>query len=135
MSDYIKLIGFKAYKDRDDDILEWWLSIPNGERSQVLRTLIRAFLNGEFITTPEGEAPTEYTRTLQLSQLQAETRWIRTALMDMPDYLEGLFSQVQQTIRSRPVVAAEPMLAGIPNGTTSETEAEKRAGHVARHNW
>lgn len=101
---------------------------------QVLRTLIRAFLSGEVVTTLQGEMPTEYTRTLQLSQLQAETRWIRTALMDMPDYLEDLFSQVQRSIDSRPVMVAQATPLGMPE-STHEVDASKRAAHVARHDW
>ena len=32
-----KIIGFKAFYERDDDILDWWENIPSGERSHVLR--------------------------------------------------------------------------------------------------
>ncbi len=39
-----KLIGFKAYFDTDADILDWWEGIADGERSHVIRDVIRAYL-------------------------------------------------------------------------------------------
>ena len=36
-----KLIAFKAYYDTDDDILNWWENIEEGERSDAMRELIR----------------------------------------------------------------------------------------------
>jgi hypothetical protein len=39
-----KLIAFKAYHDTDTDILDWWEGIEEGERSEMIRDLIRGFL-------------------------------------------------------------------------------------------
>ena len=39
-----KLIAFKAYYDTDEDILDWWEGIEEGERSDVIRDMIREHL-------------------------------------------------------------------------------------------
>ena len=124
-----RYIGFRALPDRDDDLLDWWDAIPNGERSHILRSLIRAYLCGEIIVTPEGEKPTEVSRTLQLAQLQAEAIWVRNALMELPGYLEHLIGGLKIVqAGSQPVVAAS-------NGQISEQQAEERARRISSRKW
>jgi hypothetical protein len=39
-----RMITFKVFEDTDSDILDWWESIDEGERSDALRDLIRGYL-------------------------------------------------------------------------------------------
>jgi hypothetical protein len=128
-----RYIGFRVLSDRDDDILDWWDSIPNGERSHILRTLIRAYLCGEIVLTPEGEKPTEFSRNLQLAQLQAEALWIKNSLQDLPEYLENLIGGLKVVQgQSSPVAPT----AGEANGSPiAQDDAEQRAAQITKRGW
>jgi hypothetical protein len=129
----IKYIGFRVLPERDHDILDWWDAIPNGERSHILRTLIRAYVCGEIVLTPEGEKPTEFSRNLQLAQLQAEAQWIKNSLQDLPEYLENLIGGLKVVqARSSPVAltAGETSSSPIP-----QEGAEQRAAHISKRGW
>ena len=70
-----KLINFKAYYDTDQDILDWWEGIEEGERSDEMRDLIREQLGvrrqpkrGEIIDLPD------------LMEVRRDTLWIKDAL-------------------------------------------------------
>jgi hypothetical protein len=142
-----KLIGFKAFLDRDEDIVVWWELMPPGERSHVLRSLIRAFLHGQVVTTPIGEAPTAFSRSVQIAQVQADTRWIKDALLDLPVYLEDLLSRTGRAIvqniptpvmptpsMASPTVAMSP--PPKPNvADLSESEADLRASRILKTQW
>ena len=124
-----RYIGFRAQPDRDEDILGWWDALPGGERSHILRNLIRAYLWGEIVLTPEGEAPTEFSRDLQLAQLQAEVMWIRNTLMDLPDYLEQLIGGLKIVqAQSQPVAASSDL-------PITEQKAEQRARRISISGW
>ncbi len=103
-----KTIGFKAFQDSDADLLAWWEDIPEGERSGVLRDLIRAALaeqgsgpksNGHSANGNGTHANGNGYR--QLAQVSEDTAWIRNALLDLPGYLERLVARVSVI---RPVV-------------------------------
>ena len=53
-----RMITFKVFEDTDSDILDWWEGIDEGERSDALRDLIRAYLGkqprrNKLLTIPE----------------------------------------------------------------------------------
>ena len=80
-----KLIGFKAYHDRDADLLAWWEHIEPGQRSDALRDLMRIALGYiELTAQPETD----------LSTVQADITWMRDALNDLPTYVEHVIQQV-----------------------------------------
>jgi hypothetical protein len=129
----IKYIGFRVLPGRDRDIVDWWDTIPSGERSHILRSLIRAYICGEVVPTPEGEKPTEFSRTLQLAQLQAEAQWIKNSLKDLPEYLENLIGglKVVQT-HTAPVASTPPEMDSAP---ITQQGVEQRAKHISNRGW
>ena len=83
--------------------------------------------------TPEGEKPTEFSRNLQLAQLQAEAMWIKNSLKDLPEYLENLIGGLKVVQgQSSPVVptAGEASSSPIP-----QEDMEQRAVHIAKRGW
>lgn len=92
-----KLIGFKAYFDTDTDILDWWEGIADGERSHVIRDVIRAYLGLPAVQRKAIAAPAAQSNIIQMPELVAvheNTEWIRNALNDMPDYIERVIHHV-----------------------------------------
>jgi len=89
-----KTIGFKAFHDADQDILDWWEGMPEGERSRVLRNLIRAAIAGHEVSSQSNG---HRANDPQLAKVCEDTAWIRHALSDLPAYLELLMSQLAVT--------------------------------------
>lgn len=70
-----RYIGFKAFRDTDRDIIDWWEELPPGQRSQILRTLIRQYAIGggeidaqvlQGLTALRGEFKSELRRLTDL---------------------------------------------------------------------
>ena len=86
-----KGIGLKAFADTDADIIAWWESMPNGERSRALREIIRAAISPQPMTAVK---PLPHVPDVELVRVCDDTAWIRSALSDLPSYLEHMFSRV-----------------------------------------
>ncbi len=116
-------IGFKAFEDTDTDILQWWDSMPSGERSAALRDLIRAEItNGGANHNGNGHAP-------EMVQVAADTAWLRSAFMELPTYLEGLFNRMPMAhAEGQPVNAeAQPKL--------DQVAVDRRRANMKRSSW
>src|SRR5260221_7837887 len=84
-------IGFKASAETDQDIIAWWEALPTGDKSRALRDLIRAGItNSGANHNGNGHAP-------QMVQVAEDTAWLRSAVMELPTYLEGLFNRMPVT--------------------------------------
>ncbi len=122
-----KNIGFRAFEDTDRDILTWWESMPPGERSAALRDLIRAGISSS-VTKPNGNG-----HTSEMVQVAEDTAWLRAAMMELPTYLEGLFSRAPvMRIEAQPVPAEEPSI-GQPG--LDQTEVSRRRANMKRSTW
>lgn len=119
-----KLIAFKAFFDTDRDILEWWEGMQDGERSEVIRELLRAYVRG----LPLYEAtrrPAVAVDGSVVLQLKDDTAWIRGALNEMPAYLEGLLGRIN--VYTPPAVQSEPSAAQNADGLSSDALARRKA--------
>jgi len=127
-----KLIAFKAYFDEDAEILDWWESIENGDRSEALREVIRGFLGMQprRRKSPVIDLP-------ELLEVRQDTLWIRDALNDMPAYLERVIQHVaadaqpvtayQEQPRASPVQIDEPSL--------TDAESQRRTQRMRNATW
>lgn len=125
---HYKLINFKAYADTDADILAWWNSITEGERSEALRDLIRAYLG---VTPRPRRAP--IVDLPELSEVRRDTLWIRDALNDMPAYLERLMQQM--VIAAPPATQAPPRAAPNPDPALTDAETQRRTRRMRNASW
>ncbi len=100
-----KLIAFKAFFDTDRDILEWWEGMQDGERSEMIRDLLRGYVKG--LSLYEARRPKVAVDGGVVLQVRDDTAWIRGALNDMPAYLEGLLGRM--SINPIPISVAQPV--------------------------
>ncbi len=127
-----KLIAFKAYYDTDQDILDWWEVIEEGERSDALRDLIREQLGVRRKSkTPIIDLP-------ELLEVRRDTLWIRDALNDMPAYLEQVIQHVAANVQ--PIVAGQHPPRASPPLQTNEpalthTDTERRTQRMRKATW
>ena len=117
-----KVIGFKAFHDSDADILAWWEGIEEGERSTVIREILREYLGGR--RSQRSSASPDLTRLVD------ETAWIRTALTDLPGYVERVIQQVATLQISAPPT---PILSTSPELT--QTDADRRESKLRNKQW
>ncbi len=117
-------IGFRAFEDTDRDILDWWESMPSGERSAALRGLIRAAIGGR----PHHGNGNGNGHTPLMEQVATDTAWLRSAFMELPTYLEGLLSRM-------PAAPTEARTVD-PEGQPADQQAvERRRANMKRSTW
>ena len=127
-----KLIAFKAFFDTDREILNWWEGMAEGERSDVIRSLLRGYLQG----LPLYEAAQRKLIPVDgntVKRLHDDTVWIREALADMPTYFEQLlgrmafYSPPQSTTQSVEILS-------VAGGLSAE-ELARRKAKVGKTRW
>lgn len=119
-----KLIAFKAFFDTDRDILEWWEAMQDGERSEVMRDILRVYLKGlPLIEAARRKAiPVDGTVVLQVRD---DTAWIRGALNDMPAYLEGLLGRI--AVMPAAAISAQAAPSPPDDGLTNDALVRRKA--------
>ena len=129
-----KLIAFKAYYDTDADILDWWEGIEEGERSEMIRDLIRGFLGvqSKRRKTPIIDLP-------ELLEVRQDTLWIRDALNDMPAYLERVIQHVAANAQPMAVSQEQPRASPVQAQTLepalTDVESQRRTRRMKRATW
>jgi hypothetical protein len=129
-----KLIAFKAYHDTDADILDWWESIEEGERSEMIRDLIRGFLG---VQSKRRKSP--IIDLPELLEVRQDTLWIRDALNDMPAYLERVIQHVVANAQPVAVVQEQPRASPVQAQTLepalTDAESQRRTRRMKRATW
>ncbi|NUQ05803.1 MAG: hypothetical protein HUU31_18070 [Anaerolineae bacterium] len=118
-----KLIAFKAFFDTDRDILEWWEGMQDGERSEVIRELLRGYVRG--LSLYEARRPKVSVDGNVVLQVLDDTAWIRGALNDMPAYLEGLLGRI--SIYTPPPMQPESSAALSKDNLSNDALARRKA--------
>ncbi len=122
-----RTIGFKAFEDTDADILEWWESMPAGERSIALRTLIRAGISvGEAKHNGNGHMP-------DMVQVAADTAWLKSAMLELPTYLEGLLNRIPAARSDAQPVPADVQPDDQPQ--LDQAALDRRRANMKRSAW
>ena len=134
-----KVIAFKAYYDDDADILDWWESIEDGERSEAIRDVIRGHLG-----LPSKSRRTRTTAGTiidlpELMEVRRDTLWIKDTLNDMPAYLERVIQHVAANVQ--PVAVgqyqprASPVEAQTDDPALTDAETQRRTRRMKRATW
>lgn len=122
-----RLIGFKAYFDGDQAIIDWWESLDEGSRSSAIRDMLHTALG----LNPPGRKTT----LLDLAELRQDTSRIRQTLEEMPTVLERMVVQVAAL---QPVGAAAVTSTSAPTHdmpVLNDAESQRRARKLARVSW
>jgi len=129
-----KLIAFKAYYDTDEDILDWWENIEEGERSDAMRELIREQLGIQ--RKPQRAAIIDLP---ELMEVRRDTLWIKDALNDMPAYLERVIQHVAANVQpiavGQTLPRASPQVVGQDDPALTDAESERRTRRMKRATW
>lgn len=127
-----KTIGLKAFQDTDADILAWWEGMPEGERSSILRHLIRTAIADQTVSRNQN-GNGSHGNGNQFAQVCEDTAWIRNALSDLPTYLDQLVRQVAATRPVSQVMMTDELPDVVPR---LEQEAiERRRSKMRQNAW
>ena len=128
-----RTITFKVFYDNDEDILDWWEGIENGDRSETLRDLIRDRIEGNRRPLRKSVPEPEVVPMMELARVRDDTTWIREALHDIPAYLE----QVIQTVAAmQPVMATAGGVVSLqPEPALSTQVKTEREVNMRKKKW
>ncbi len=130
-----RLIAFKAFEDTDQDLLDWWEAIEEGQRSESIRELIRDHLdsrNGHHRSDRKSVSEPEIVPLMELARVRDDTAWIREALHDIPAYLE----QVIQTVAAMQSETATAGTGVFQTGPSLSTQDKsQREANMRKKTW
>jgi hypothetical protein len=130
-----KTLSFKAFEDTDQDILDWWEGIEEGQRSDAIRELIREHLTGRSSrqrSVRKSDPSLDALPVTELARVRDDTTWIREALHDMPSYLE----RVIQTVAAMQPVAATAGAGILQAGPAlSAQDKTAREANMRKRTW
>src|SRR5688500_9997068 len=84
-----------TYSD-DSDLIAWWNSIPRGSRNAVMKDMMRHYIDhnrGGYRPIIPKNIPQPFDAG-RFTQMSEDTAWMRTALTDLPGYVERVIRQV-----------------------------------------
>ena len=129
-----KLIAFKAYYDTDEDILDWWENIEEGERSDAIRDLIH-----EHVGVRRKPNKTPIIDLPELMEVRRDTLWIKDALNDMPAYLERVIQHVANNVQpiavGQTLPRASPQVVVQDDPALTDTESQRRTKRMRKATW
>ena len=125
-----KLIAFKAFFDTDRDILDWWEGMQDGERSAVIRELLRGYVKG--LPLYEAHRPKVAVDGNVVLQVLDDTAWIRGVLNEMPSYLEELLGRV--SVNPTPISGAQTV-SDVPDNRLANEALARRKAKLGKAGW
>jgi hypothetical protein len=131
-----KTLSFKAFEDTDQDILDWWEGIEEGQRSDTIRELIREHLTGRSgrqRSLWKSDPGLEVLPVTELARVRDDTTWIREALHDMPSYLERV---IQTVAAMQPAAIAVGGVIPLQTGPAlSAQDKTAREANMKKRTW
>lgn len=112
-------ITLKLLPGKDDDLIDWWVSIPAGGRQSLVKGVLRAYAQ-QTSGLPPG------------SPQQDDATWIRETLAALPGYLEQVVARVAA---APPILAHKGTLSNPSHTGLTGDEVERRERKIARTRW
>ena len=115
-------LTIKLTAGKDDDLIDWLDTVPQGQRQSAVKRLLREALAHE--QNPQAE------HTRQMSQDMA---WLRAAMSELPTWLEELLSRLAIVNAVEPPSPLNPKPSRADQlSTEGVTRREKR---IANTSW
>jgi hypothetical protein len=127
----------KMTYSEDTDLIAWWNSIPRGSRNAVMKDMMRGYIEqnrGGYRPIMPRNIPQPFDPG-RFTQVCDDAAWIRSALMDLPGYVERVIQHVAA------VGVVQPNLRS-PNGNgvlqaedVSNEDAMRRESRMKKAKW
>lgn len=127
----------KMTYSEDADLIAWWNSIPRGSRNAVMKDMMRDYIEhnrGGYRPIMPRNVPQPFDPG-RFTQVCDDAAWIRTALMDLPGYVERVIQHVAAngSVQSN---SRSPTGNGVLQGEdVSSEDAVRRENRMKKAKW
>jgi hypothetical protein len=128
-------VSAKITYHEDAELIAWWNSIPRGSRSAVMKDMMQEYLErnqGGYRPIMPRNIPQPFDPK-RFSQVCEDAAWIRTALADLPGYVERVIRQVAAAGGGQLSNGHAPSV--LPNGDVSDEAAVRREARMKKAKW
>jgi len=118
----------------DTDLIGWWNSIPRGTRNAVMKDMMRDYIErnrGGFRPVMPRNVPQPFD-PLRFTQMCEDAAWIRSALNDLPGYMERVINHVAAM---QPAGLAQGSYPREPTASVDDNQANRREERVRKAKW
>ena len=119
----------------DTDLIAWWNSVPRGTRNAVMKDMMREYIEkqrGSYRPVMPRNVPQPFDPN-RFTQISEDAAWIRTAMSDLPGYVERV---IQQVVAHSTVTVGHGnrMLNSTPS-TSTDKETSRRTQRMKKAGW
>ena len=111
----------KLTTGKDDDLIDWLGSLPQGQRQSAVKHMLR-----------EAIACEQNSQANQSHQMSQDVAWLRAAMSELPSCLEGLLSRVTVV---NAVESPSPNPKPIRADQLSTEGVNRREKRIAKTTW
>ena len=112
-------VTIKLTVGKDDDLIAWWRSIPQGKRQVLIKAAIREYVQHS------------HWRETKLEQIGEDTAWLREVIAELPTYMERLLSNTAIASPELSSAAVQP----ARSGQLSTDGVARREQRIASASW
>ncbi len=127
----------KMTYNEDADLIAWWNSIPRGSRNAVMKDMMRDYIEhnrGGYRPILPRNIPQPFDPG-RFTQVCDDTAWIRTALMDLPGYMERIIQNVAAVGGVQPNIRSPDGKGVLQGEDVSNEDAVRRENRMKKAKW
>ncbi len=121
----------------DSDLIAWWNSIPRGSRNAVMKDMMRVYIDhnrGGYRPIIPRNIPQPFDPG-RFTQVCDDTAWIRTALMDLPGYVERVIQHVVANGGVQSSNRSSTVQSVLQGKEVSNEDATRRENRMKKAKW
>lgn len=127
----------KMTYSEDSDLIAWWNSIPRGSRNAVMKDMMRHYIEynrGGYRPILPRNVPQPFDPR-RFTQVCDDAAWIRTALMELPSYVERVIQHVVSVGGIQPNSSIHNGMTVSQLGDVSDEDAARREHRMKKAKW
>ena len=124
----------KMTYSEDADLIAWWHRIPRGSRNAVMKDMMRDYMareRGGYRPILPRNVPQPFDPA-RFTQVCDDAAWIRSALMDLPAYVERVIQHVASIAPGNGVPVSN---GSVQPQDVSDDVAERREQRMKKAKW
>jgi len=124
----------KMTYSEDADLIAWWNGIPRGSRNAVMKDVMRDYIErnrGSYRPILPRNVPQPFDPG-RFAQVCDDTAWIRSAMMDLPGYVERV---IQHVAAATPVTSTPFGNGALPGGEVTDEDVQRREQRTKKAQW
>jgi hypothetical protein len=127
----------KMTYSEDADLIAWWNSLPRGGRNAVMKDMMRHYIEhhrGGYRPLLPRNIPQPFDPG-RFTQVCDDIAWIRTALMELPGYVERVIHQMIADGGIQPNNRSPTKMGHLQGEAVSNEATARRATRMKQTQW